>query len=257
MIIFVLLMVFSLTFGSSWVREKGELFTAITGRYYTADKYFDEDGDKKPIGCTFKKRELELYGEYGLTPKTTLTFKLPYQELECGSSKTTGVADLELGFIRNLKSERGSLSLYGVAIIPTGYSIKDDLRLGYGRVGLEGGILYGRGFSWGFVDSGIGYRYYFGYPSSQVRAYILGGYDVLRELQIIFLLDAQIGLGDGDKKRVGKNITLEPDYKLIQIYAGPRLRFGTFSINVGFQRVIFGRKTGDGTGYYIGLWKSF
>lgn len=258
MILVFILMFFYFVFGSSWVRNYGELFISITGRYYTADKYYDKNGNKKPIGCTFKKREIELYGEYGLTPKTTITFKIPYQELECGSSKTTGVADLEIGFIRNLIHARANVfSLYGLMLIPSGYSIRDDLRLGYGRLGVEGGMLYGRGFSKGFIDSGIGYRYYFGYPSSQIRAYLAGGYDFSKSLQLMVYLDAQIGLGDGRKKRIGKNITLEPDYKLIQFYVGPRFIFGNISLNLGFQRVIYGRNTGDGTGYYIGLWKAF
>ena len=142
-------------------------------------------------------------------------------------------------------------------LVPTGYSIKDDLRLGYGRLGMEGGISYGLSGSWGFADVGAGYRHYFGYPSDQARGYMTGGLNLYKNLQLYGLLDAQIGLGNGKKKQVGQNIFLETDYKLVQIYVGPRLMLGKTSLLLGYQKVIWGRNTGDGSGFFLGLWHAF
>ncbi|WP_340689796.1 hypothetical protein [Hydrogenobacter thermophilus] len=246
-----------ISFASAWTREEGEFFIAPFFNYYRAKDYYDKSGNKKPIGCTFEKREVQIYGEYGLKKNTTLTFKVPYDWLKCAGS-TSGLSDLEVGFIRQVKRGKNyAFSYYGNAIIPTGYSINDNPRLGYGRLGLEGGFLYGLSGKVGFLDTGIGYRYYFGYPSSQVRAYATAGVNALKNLQIITSLDLQMGLGDGTKKVLGQNITLEPDYKLAQVYVGPRLMLGNLSLIATYQHVFWGRNTGVGRGFNVGVWWNF
>jgi|DewCreStandDraft_5_1066085.scaffolds.fasta_scaffold02088_11 hypothetical protein len=259
LLIFIIMCCMSeLTLGSAWVREKGEFFVSPSFYYYFADKFYDKDGEKRPIGCTFRKKEVQLYGEYGLNNTTTATFKAPYTWLSCGDKDNSGIGDVEIGIVKNLKRDRdSSLSLYGTFLVPTGYSIKDDLRLGYGRLGMEGGISYGLSGSWGFADVGAGYRHYFGYPSDQARGYMTGGLNLYKNLQLYGLLDAQIGLGNGKKKQVGQNIFLETDYKLVQIYVGPRLMLGKTSLLLGYQKVIWGRNTGDGSGFFLGLWHAF
>ncbi|WP_340694299.1 hypothetical protein [Hydrogenobacter thermophilus] len=247
-----------ISFSSAWVREEGEFFLSPVFNYYRAKDYYDKNGNKKPIGCTFEKKELQVYGEYGLTTKATLTFKLPYDWLKCGASENSGFSDVEIGLIRQVKKGQGySLSFYANTLIPTGYSIRDNPRLGYGRFGLEGGLLMGFSKKAGFVDSGLGYRYYFGYPSSQIRAYATAGVNLLRNLQIITTLDLQIGLGDGERKSVGQNILLEPDYKLAQVYVGPRFILGNLSFVATYQHVFWGRNTGVGRGFNLGLWWNF
>ncbi len=258
MIYLVLLILPIVVFASSWVRQKGELFISPTFNYYSASEYYDSNGNKKPIGCTFEKEELQIYGEYGLNDKTTLTFNIPYDYLKCGNSSTSGLSDIDLGFIRQIKRNNlYSFSYYGQMIVPTGYSITRNPRLGYDRFGLEGGLLFGVSGKPGFVDSGLGYRDYFGYPSSQVRSYVTGGLNVYKNLQILTTLDAEIGLGNGRSKNIGNNVTLEPDYKLIQLYIGPRLMFGNVSFVATYQYVIYGRNTGVGRGVNVGLWLDF
>ncbi len=248
----------SLVFASAWVRKEGEAFLSMSFYSQRAKKYFDENGNRRPIGCTFEKQEIQLYGEYGLDKRHTLTFKLPYSWLKCGQDKTSGFGDLELGVIRNISvGNRYSFSGYANAIIPTGYSISDNPRIGYGRFALEGGLLYGFSGGWGFWDSGIGYRYYFGYPSSQIRTYAGGGINLSKNIQLLGFVDAQIGLGDGKKKRIGENVFLEPDYKLVQLNVAPRIKIGNFSLVPGFQKTIYGRKTGDATGFFFSLWSNF
>ncbi len=248
----------SILYASAWVRQEGEIFISTSFNYQKATKYFDKDGKRRPIGCTFEKRELQLYGEYGIDKRHTATFKLPYSWLKCGNDKNSGFADLELGIIRNIrKGESDSLSLYGNIIVPTGYSIKNNPRIGYGRLGLEGGLLYGFSGNWGFWDSGIGYRYYFGYPSSQIRAYCGGGINIAENLQLLAFLDAQIGLGDGKRKAIGENLFLEPDYKLIQINLAPRIKLGNLSLVPGYQKTLYGRMVGDAHGFFFNLWYNF
>lgn len=246
-------------YAGAFGRKKGEVLIILTPSFYEADNFFDKNGNKKPIGCSFKKEEIQFYAEYGISSKDTVTFKVPYQWLSCGDAKTSGFSDIEAGIIRKLvKNNSYVLSAYGNIILPTGYSIDDNLRLGYGRIALEGGILYGKSFEKGFIDTGIGYRYYFGYPSDQIRDYLTGGYNITKNFQLLGGIDAQIGLGNGKEKNLGNNITLEPDYKLIQIYIGPVISLNNnISVNFGLQKTIFGINTGDGTEAYGSIWIKF
>jgi len=254
----LILFIPAVCFASAWVRQEGELFISPTFNYYRAKDYYDKNGNKRPMNCTFEKQEFQVYGEYGLSKKTTLTFKIPYDWLKCGSAKNSGFSDLEAGFIREIKrGENYSFSFYGNALVPTGYSIKDNPRLGYGRLGLEGGLLYGISGAYGFVDSGLGYRHYFGYPSSQIRSYATAGVNLTKQLQFISTIDLQLGLGNGKRKAVGQNVFLEPDYKLAQVYVGPRLMLGNFSFVATYQHVFWGRNTGVGRGFNLGLWLNF
>jgi hypothetical protein len=256
--VFLFILFPALSFASAWVKEEGQFFLSPSFNYYRANDFYDKEGNKLPMGCTFEKREVQLYGEYGLTKKTTITFKLPYDELKCGTNSNSGFGDLDLGLIRQIKKGKDySFSFYGNAIVPTGYSIKDNPRLGYGRLGVEGGLLYGRSGKFGFFDSGVGYRYYFGYPSSQIRSYATAGINLTKNIQFLTTLDLQIGLGDGKRKQIGNNVLLEPDYKLAQVYVGPRIMLGNISLVATYQQVFFGRNTGAGKGFNLSLWWSF
>ncbi|MEM5784721.1 MAG: hypothetical protein QXF15_03225 [Candidatus Aenigmatarchaeota archaeon] len=259
-ILFFLLILLSssIVFASAWVRKEGEFFISTSFSYQEATTYYDDNGTKKPIGCTFEQRELQVYGEYGIDQKDTAVFKLPYEWLNCGNNKTSGFGDLELGIIRNIKNGTNySFSLYGNMIVPTGYSITDNPRISYGRFALEGGLLYGFSGNWGFWDSGIGYRHYFGYPSSQIRAYGGGGINITKNLQFLAFVDTQIGLGDGKRKQIGENAFLEPNYKLVQINLAPRIEFGNFSLVPGYQQTIYGRNVGDARGFFFNVWYDF
>ncbi|NPA32779.1 MAG: hypothetical protein GXO04_04045 [Aquificae bacterium] len=241
-----------------WGREEGELFLSTQFYYYEATNYWDNDGNKKPIGCTFKKRELALYGEFGLSSRTTIFGKIPYQDLECGSSSTSGVSDLELGLQRKLYQRgAGVASLKLTGIIPTGYSINDDLRLGYGRVGAEAMLLGGYGFSKGWTEGGAGFRYYAGYPSEQLRGYWRIGLKPVNWVILMNTLEIHYGLGNGTVKRIGKNVTVEPDYKLLQNDLTVALRLGRLWIQIGYLDALWGRMTGDGSSVYSQVWFFF
>ncbi len=256
---FVFLFLFPLAAHSSpWGREKGECFVAPQVYYYTATRYWDRNGDKKSLSDTFRKWEIATYLEYGLNGKDTLTLRVPYQYIESGSSSTSGFSDIEVGVIRKFR-EKGSSVISGrfLTIIPTGYSINKELRLGYGRFGLEGDLLAGKGGKSYFLEGGVGYRYYFGYPSDQIRSYGRVGLKGERWL-LMDTLEVHWGLNNGERKTVGKNITLEPYYRLIQndINFVYKITDG-LALSVGFIKALWGRNTGDGKSFYVQLWFSF
>ncbi|NPB07913.1 MAG: hypothetical protein GXN96_03170 [Aquificae bacterium] len=245
-------------FANPWGREEGELFISTQYYHYEATSYWDGSGKRRPIGCTFKKKEVALYGEYGLSAITTLFIRIPYQRLECGNRSTDGLADLEMGLQRKIyRTGPGVLALRFTAIIPSGYSIKDDPRLGYGRVGAEATLLGGYGFNRGWTEGGIGFRYYGGYPSEQVRSYWRVGLKPLDSVLLMNTLELHYGLANGTTKVVGQNITLQPDYKLLQNDLALSLKTGSFWIQIGYLKALWGRNTGDGSSVYAQLWILF
>jgi len=243
---------------SPWGRQEGELFVAPQVYYYTADEYWDKHGSKKDVGCTFKKWEYATYGEYGLNNDTTITLRVPYLRVKCGGSSESGLGDVEAGVIRKLKKWDSSiLSFQLLSVIPTGYSIDKDLRLGYGRLGIEPSLLFGYGQEKYFLEGGLGYRYYFGYPSDQVRGYGRVGLKGNRWM-VIDTLDVQWGLNNGETKRVGKNITVEPYYRLVQNDLNLVVNlFERFNLSLGFVKALWGRNTGDGKSFYAQMWFRF
>jgi len=243
---------------SPWGREEGELFVAPQVYYYTADRYWDRHGNERSLKDTFKKWEFATYAEYGIDGKHTLTLRVPYQHLESGDSSTSGLADVEVGLIRKLKEEgRSVFSGYLLAVVPTGYSINDDLRLGYGRLGLEGGLLAGYGGDRYFLEGGAGYRYYFGYPSDQIRGY--GRFGLKGDRWILMdTLEVHYGLNNGDRKRVGRNVTLEPYYRLVQNDLSFVYRLTDhLAVSFGFVKALWGRNTGNGKSFYGQVWFPF
>jgi len=243
--------------GSPWGQKKGDFFLAPQFYYYTADEYWDKDGNKKSLPDTFKKKEFALYGEYGLDGKNTLTFRVPYQHLESGGDTESGLADLEVGLITTLKREgRGVISSYFVFILPTGYSTDESLRLGYGRWGAELSLLGGYGGDFYFLEGGLGYRYYSGYPSDQIRGYGRVGLKGER-LTVVDTLELHYGLNNGEERFIG-NITLEPYYRLLQndLSVVYRVNDG-LAVSVGFVKALWGRNTGDGKSFYGQLWFRF
>jgi len=245
-------------FAGPWGREKGEFFIAPQFHSYRATKYWDSNGNSRSIGCTYKKTESAIYGEYGLSEKDTISVRIPYVSAECGRDKSSGIGDIEIGVLHKIKKEgSGVLSLQGLAIIPTGYSINKPVRIGYGRVGAELSLLGGYSVKDTFLEGGVGYRHYFGYPSEQIRAYARVGHTFANKLIVMDTLELQYGLWNGKRKTVGLDVTLEPNYRLLQndLFVGVKL--GNLTLGAGWVQALWGRNTGKGTSFYSQAWVDF
>ena len=257
--LFFLFIAFSLSFSGPWGKRKGEIFIVPQFYKYSAKKYWDKKGNKRDIGCKYDKSEYAMYGEYGFSAKTTLLFRIPYISVECGKDSASGVGDIEAGFLRKLiKKGSGIVSLQTILIIPAGYSINKPVRIGYGRPGAEIYLLSGYGFKKAFIEGGVGFRYYAGYPSEQLRTYGRLGFKPVKRFMVMNTLELHYGLETGEQKNVGRNVTLEPNYKLLQndlfitFKVGRRLNLGA-----GWIESLWGRNVGVGRSIYTQIWFSF
>jgi len=257
----------SLLYAGAWGQKKGDGFISLQSYYYSTDHYYDHDGDSHARGGRFTKVELNPYMEYGLTDQDTLILNLFYDWLSddvTGEDKTTsGLADIEVGWQRCIYTGPTWVSsLQALAIIPTGYDIQDDPRLGYDRFGGELALLVGRPFSFGqrdgFLDMRCGLRGYAGYPSTQLRAAITSGYFVAEKWQILGSADLQYGLRDGSWKDIGDNLLVAPDYRLLKLSASLRYLINdqVSLVGTGYHHS-WGEDTGKGGGAYVSLWYIF
>lgn len=248
----------------AWVRSGKSAFLALQNTYYTTDRFFDEDGARRQRDGRFHKFETNLYVEYGITSRYTAVANVFLTHLRdhfAGSENTeTGIGDIEIGVRRSLWNwERSVTSVQLLAIAPTGYDIDRTPRLGYGRAGTEISLAYGRSFdlrgSSGFLESKLGFRAYFGYPSEQLRARLSLGYDLWRFVGLLSSLELHYGLGNGSNKNVGGNVLLQPNYRLLKLSAGPRFRLAErWSLNVEGIHHLWGEETGAGGGIQVSLW---
>jgi hypothetical protein len=253
--------------GGAWVQPQGHFFTSVISYYYKTSHYFDSDGNERKRGGSFTKFEFNPYLEYGLTAQDTIVLNVFYDWLKDDqgyrSFENDGFSDLEAGW-RHLLWTDGSqvVSSQITVVVPLGYDIEDNPRLGYGRYAVEGLLQYGSSFSFlgrnGFIDLAGGPRFYIGYPSDQLRAKATLGYDLLEWLQIIGSSELHWGLGNGSEKRVGENITLTPDYKLLKLSLSGRFRL---SSHLSFVLTVYshawGEDTGAGGGMYGSFWVSY
>ena len=251
----------------AWGQKKGKFFLSLQTYYYESSKYYNESGNLKHRGGTFRKWEINPYLEWGITNKDTLILNLFYDWLSDDVSghtrKTQGWADTEVGWQRRLFTGKNQVfSIQGLLICPMGYSIRDDPRLGYGRWGGEIGALYGRSVKflkhYGFLDLGFGYRWYSGYPSSQIRPRLTLGYDVTKRLQVMGEGKLEYGLKDGSERNLGRSLVAQPNYRLLKLSLGMTYRItDTCSILMAVYHHAWGEETGGGGGAYGSLWFHF
>lgn len=161
---------------NSWLRSEGEHSLYASVSYSTAYSYWDKYGHRQPKSCESDNYGGSLHYEYGWSYYYTVYAGTSYSLNNCGNDDVQGIGDLSVGIRGRLNKYRNGRSWHMTAIIPTGYSRDRNMRLGYGRVGLEGGIsiqfLDDRQDANGHGEWGIALRVYEGPPASQFRAYV-------------------------------------------------------------------------------------
>ncbi len=259
----ILLFASNQSWSAALPQEKGKFFLAPEWSYYKTDHFWDKKSHTKPLSAPFIKRELSLYGEYGLTDKTTLTGRVAYNWLSSGPNNS-GLAALDFGAIHNLLRKGPiAFSLYGTAVLPAGNGPKDSGNrpyLSYNRFAVEGGVLFGSYGKNAFFDSGIGYRIYSGYPSNQIRFYLTSGVNTSEKIQLLGSVYGTIGTGSSAilPTTQSVNITSPAYYQLIQVSAGVRYHIKPgVSIVPQITIPVWGVETGKGYTAGISLWTQF
>lgn len=137
---------------SNWVRNEGDVMYMADLQFQNANSYWNQTGvvrptvdSTQPVGnpCTSSSSSLYQGLEYGMSYYYTLFGGVNLSSHSCGRDSVSGVGDAELGVRGRLNPTENGKSWEAKLILPTGYDRTKYLRLGYGRVGIEGGVHYG------------------------------------------------------------------------------------------------------------------
>ncbi len=250
-------------FSGAWIQDQGKSFLSAQFWTYNTRSYWDRDGKKRNAHNHFVKRQINTYYEYGLTKDITFVSKALYDWIwqTVDPRKTTGFEDPEVGLRKLLwKNERRLISVEGTLIYPSGGANKPVLR--YGVFGFQGTLLYAGNFKInkkdGFYAAELGYRWYRGYPSDQIRANAAVGYDFTKRIQVIVAYFLEYGVFNGHAIMNSDVIVNDPNYRLLKgtITGVYRLSQKT-SLTFGYYRHVWGQNVGTGQGFYGGLWLKF
>jgi hypothetical protein len=249
-VLFFLLTSFS--YGASLTKEEGKGLLSFTYYFYKATVYCDDRGHEKEI-TPFYKRELNIYGEYGVRNDLTLVFQTAFDSMSQGENSSSGLNDLEFGAVKRFYYDgKKVFSVKGIGIFPGGYSKSEKPVLGMKRYGFEGSVLGGYYSKYFYVDGQLGIRTYEG-NISFARNVLMFGLKLKKWIEYVTIADGWYGLGGVPENRV----TVSPKQRFLQLYNFLRFKKGSLSFITGFSVTPYARNTGKGKSVFIGVWREF
>ncbi len=195
---------------SPWTKKKGEVYTQLS---YTAIANYtslfgnpDYDTEREVTDNT-----VQLYGEYGITDKTTLLVNLPIKLLKTGSlttesnsfitteeSKST-LGNIELGVKHNFYNKKWLVSGQVNIEANTGsYEEDSGIRSGYDAWTVTPLLSVGRGFDGLFVQGFVGANFRTNEYSSNFKIGAEVGKKMLKRFWLIGFVDIVKSLENGD-----------------------------------------------------------
>lgn len=240
-----------------FVLDKNEWWITTEYLKYETDHYWNKNGDKHASHNDFKQHGVSAKIEYGLTADDTLITWAGYAvNDETLNGKTRGFEDFELGWRRLLIDNGPSMLCAQLSAIIPGGEEKATLR--YGRFGCEPQLLYSRMFEimdrCAWIDTGIGYRFYTGFPSDQARGHFTLGCNICSRLLIMARSDLIYGVFNGREEPSQAFILLNPNFRLLreQFYAVLRIYKGA-CLTAGYFWHVWGENVGTGDGFNAGV----
>lgn len=243
---------------TAYIGEPGEIDILFSYSRYSTNHFWNRHGKRLPTFSRFTRDSCLLYIEYALNRYNSLLISGGYSAVrEELNGNSQGVEDLELGWKAQLyRDERAALTLQLIGIIPIGDK-KSSIR--YGKVGGELDILYSQAFDHSvWTDLSLGYRWYQGFPSDQLRSSAALGYCPFSRVSFIASLQLDYGLGSGKKRKNFNNIAFHPNYRLLEGQIEALFALSScVAISVGGFQHLWGENIGTSGGGFCGIWMEF
>ncbi len=211
---------------SAWLRPIGETYLQFsTTGIFNYDSQFFDGNDEYTLDTEGTDLTFQLYGEYGLTEKTTLIANIPLKYLDFKESenniaslkstneaisdlssvqfakggKLTGLSNMEFGFRHLILKKK--LIVSGQFMVMAN-SIQSDvdkgLRTGYDAMALKPGVSIGYSQDKYYSQAYLGFEYFNNDYSDRIKAYLEAGYKFKNRLWLIGYLDILASLKNGD-----------------------------------------------------------
>ncbi len=240
-------------------------FVSIGPLYYNSTTYIDKSGRVQPSGCDFQKTGESIYAQQRLSAADSLRLSTEYDDVRCGGPATQGLTDVEVDYLHGVSgaTHATQFSVEGSLVIPAGYSIAANPRLGLGRPAAELGAVYyatfKAGSNYGYVTSGINVRGYTGYPAPQLLTNVTVGLNLSSRLLVYesFYGTTHLGAG-GTLTNIGLNPTVNASYDAYQLAENVAFALTPHtSLALTYQSLVGGWNTGIGSTLQAGVWLRF
>jgi hypothetical protein len=247
---------------SPWLQTPGRGRINVTYSDYSADTFFNNSGDERPLSSKFNSQRIGFSGEHGVTPGNSFIYRIGFRWLERESTPrltSSGVGDVTLGWKHSL----GRSGKYDHAVefdvgVPTGYNPQAPLPLGRDSLDVtgtyHGGMLFpmSNGGS-AYWNGYVGYRARLGVPTDNVVYGIGGGVPLARPFTVFAQISGVYSPWDRNDPFLDPSLDAN-SYDILGITAGGSLRLNdTFSGQLAHYWALAGRNTGKGTQWSVGL----
>ena len=253
----------NLAYASAWTQEAGKTQTIVTGSYYTADRYWNNQG-KRQSQPDYHKYALNPYIEYGwrddITFGANLSLETAHQDAFTGGRETNnwGLGDSEFFVRKRLFNRKGFVvSAEPMVKLPSPESSKSQPRIGSSNPDIGFGLSGGYGFSaYGqnhFADVDTQYRYRMGSPSDQVR--ISGTLGIGLSDNWMLMPQTFMTYRTADSSTAAFTQSSGDDYNLIRMQLSAKYKLtDSVAVQFGGFKDVDGKNTGTGTGALLALW---
>jgi hypothetical protein len=240
-------------------------FIAVGPLYYDSSTYIDKNGHTQSSGCDFQKRGESIYVQQRLSTSDSARLSTEYDDVSCGGPSTRGLNDIELDYLHGLggPAHPTQFSIEGSVILPPGYSIAVNPRIGLGRPGAELGTVYLQTFQagthYGYVTAAINARAYSGYPAPQLLSTVTAGYHLTNRLLAYesFYGVTHLGAG-GQLTNIGLNPLVNSSYDSYTLAENVAVDLSAHTaIALSYTSLVGGWNTGIGSTLQAGVWLRF
>lgn len=272
----LLLLFFTLSFyaQSPWTKNKNEGYIQVS---FTAIPSYDSvfgDPDR-PTNREISDNTLQLYGEYGLSNKTTLFANIPLKMLKSGDLVTTpslvvatsegsqtSLGNIQLGVKHSFYNKDWILSgQLGVELNTSSFDNASGLRTGYDAWTFTPLFLAGKSLGNSYLQSFIGFDVRTNDYSSNFKIGGEYGGKIFKDFWLIGFIDIVKSFKNGDVIEPASNM-LTATYVNNQEYGafGAKLIYefsDKYGLNAGFGGAFFGNNVAKAPALSIGLYHKF
>jgi hypothetical protein len=245
---------------TAYMLSEGEQRYSTGLTYATANDFFDMNRNRIPQGCRSRDWRWHHNYTYGYSYYYNFFASGALINQECGpNSKVAGIGDIKVGVRGRLDKFRNGRTWELALFIPTGYNNQKVNRLGFGRLGIWGGLAWStQNSGWeakmpSYWEVGTGIVYWVGSPATQSRSYLKKSWRLDKDGNNRIVLQATLKLSLRDGKATFPAVfrgfpRFSGDYDLFSISAKYSHRISKeWSVAPTIGTALWGRNTSVST----------
>ncbi len=209
---FLFLLPFILFSQSPWTQKKGEFHTQFS--FSTIPSYNEIYGEPDfEINRNITDNTFQLYGEYGVSDKTTLILNIPFKNIttsgyiepissdpfHVNGATINAFGNMEAGIKHNFINNKWLVSgQLNIEFNTSSYDEISGIRTGYNAFTFTPLINFGRSFNKSYLQGFTGFNFRTNDYSTNFKIGAEGGTKIINRIWIIAFLDFVISLDNGD-----------------------------------------------------------